>query len=292
MDTMPMDVLAVIVCFMRIDVLARVRQTCKSLHAGLIHSWNDALFVPSGKWYELKDVALASKYMTWSGRAPSSPPSLDTMDNIAFWGILVDGDRLLATIGPNVVMLKTDLTNALDDPDTDRNLTLYWVSDTMKYTWTDTTTKQEYTTQLDESKFDVIQGSDTFFSKQCQLRMYAAVLSSAGVGMYKLISGAVESGEVRYFNAGAQVDTTDLMFDDAYANGYSHLSVWADGVEVYVDDKIAPGFTTEWHEEYCSASSMQRVHMETAFVQSPANAGRGWNSTRRDVLEKLVAQLH
>ena len=290
LNTMPHDMMAMICCFMRIDALVRVQSTCKTLRNCTI-PWHDALFAPAGEWYELKDVALAAKYMAWSRRVASPPPSLDTMDNIACWGILVDGDRLLATIGSNVMTIETDITNALEDPDTDGDLTLLWVSETIKYTWTDTKTKQEYTTQLDRSKFDVIHGSDMFFSKQCQFRMYAAVLSSAGVGMYELISGTVESDNVFYpDHARVEVFPTELDFDDA--NGNSHLNVWADGVEVYADDKIARGFTTEWHEEYCSASSMQRVQMKTAFVKSPANAGRGWNSTRRDVLDKLVAQLH
>ena len=58
-----------ICCFMRVDTFARVRQTCKTLRDALVHAWHDALFVPNGKWYELKisrtkNVALAAaKYM-------------------------------------------------------------------------------------------------------------------------------------------------------------------------------------------------------------------------------------
>jgi len=32
--------------------------------------------------------------------------------------------------------------------------------------------------------------------------------------------------------------------------------------------------------------------METAFAKSAANVGRGWNSTRQDVLQQIVVQLH
>ena len=52
-----MDAVAMICCFMRVDTLARVRQTCKTLRDALVHAWHDALFVPNGKWYELKNVA-------------------------------------------------------------------------------------------------------------------------------------------------------------------------------------------------------------------------------------------
>ena len=277
-----MDILATICCFMRLDALLRLRQTCKTLRAALIHAWNVALFVPSGKWYELKDVALAAKYMSWTGRVPSSPPTLDTMDNIAFWGTLVDGDRLLATIGPNVLTFETDLQNDM--------LSLNWVTSDMEYTWVDTKTKQEYTTQLDESKFDYYEGSVMFFSKQCQIKMYAVVKLTSGVGLYQLISEAVQSDYYWHRDSKAKVSPTELFFNDP--NG--HLSVDADLAYFFLRDRTPHGFTRtrEWYDEHDLASPTKRLEMETALIQSAANAGRGWNSTRRDVLEQFVAQLH
>lgn len=273
MNMLPIDVLVVIGCFMRIDALARARETCTTLCVGLAHAWHDALFVPNGKWYELKDVALAAKYMSWTGRVPSPPPTLDTMDNIAFWGILVDGDRLLATIGPKVVTFETNIPNAInahDDPV--RTLTLLWGSDNMEYTWVDTKTEQEYTTQM-------------FFSKQCQIKMYAAVKLSSGVGVYELISGQMNVP-----------DRSNYEFDfddrDNPTDFPGTLNVAANGVVFFIFDKTTSGFPTEWYDEYCDASPTKRLEMETAFVQSATNAGRGWNSTRRDVLEQFVAQLH
>ena len=289
MDTLPMDVLVMMGCFMWIDVLARVRQTCKTLQAALIDAQHDALFVPSGKWYELKDVALAAKYMTWTGRVPSSAPTLDTMDNIAFWGTLVDGDRLLATIGPNVVTFKTNLGMIGDNFDAGKDFRrLVWETDTIEYTWADTKTEQEYTTQLDGNRYQIMGMPHCFFLKQCQIKMYAAVNLSSGVGVYELISGAVESDNVKAHDGRAYVDPTELMFE---GESSSFLQVWADGVELKISDKTAD-FPFEWCDEYCDACDTKCIEMETAVVQSATNAGRGWNSTRRDVLEKFMAQLH
>ena len=95
---------------------------------------------------------------------------------------------------------KTDHTCALDDEEADKYLTLLSISDTMKYTWTDTKTKQEYTTRLDEST-----GLGMLFSKQCQIRMYAAVKLNSGVGVDELIAGRVESNTVCYCDSTAQV---------------------------------------------------------------------------------------
>jgi len=97
--------LIVFLChFVRVDALAR--STCRAMQK-LLHceeAWHNALFVSDGTWYELKDVSLAAKYMNWSSRSPSPlPPTIDTMDNVAFWGIIRDGKRVVATFEPTIL---------------------------------------------------------------------------------------------------------------------------------------------------------------------------------------------
>ena len=277
LDTVPMDVLVTICCFMRIDTLARVRQTCKTLCAALVQAWHDALFVPSGKWYELKNVALAAKYMAWTERVPSPPPTLDTLDNIAFWGTLIDEDRLLATINPKVLTYETDIESSdCDGEETFGDMRLFTVSRTRCcYTWVDTKTEQDYTRQSDDS-IDV--HSCGAFRKQCQINVCAVVKLSSGVGVYKLLSGHVEPKELNELDFGL----TALQ---------ATLDVYANSVGFCIFDTTAPDFSFKWWLEHCEGPT-PCLEMETAFIQSAANAGRGWNSTRRDVLQHIVAQLH
>ena len=147
--------------------------------------------------------------------------------------------------------------------------------------WIDTKTEQEYTVLIASNS-----ETKTIFLKQCQIKMYAVVKLTSGVGLYELISGAVASEQLSLWDRSA--DSTELFFDDRG----DHLDIHTGGVQCFLFDKTPPGFTTEWYLEYYDASPTKRLEMETAFVQSAANAGRGWNSTRRDVLEQFVAQLH
>lgn len=288
METMPMDAIAVICYFMRIDAIARVRQTCKTLHTGLVHAWHGALFVPNGKWYELKDVALAAKYMTWTGRVLTLPPPiLDTMDNIAFWGTLNDGNRLLATFDPKVLTFETDISCAdceLGGSDFD-DMRLFSSSGVRNWcAWVDTKTEQEYTTQVDEHV--------TLFSKQCQINMYAMVKLSSDVGVYKLISGAVKPTGVHYQYGYPFLDSTLLQTSNADGRAAMFLWVDADLLLFHIFDKTSPDFTLEWWLERSDACLPRQHEMDMAFGLSAAKAGRGWNSTRRDVSEQVVTQLH
>ena len=108
------DELIVFLChFLRVNALARLRSTCGAMRKLLSceEAWHNALFVPSGLWYQLKDVSLAAKYMNWSGRLPSPLPSaIDTMDNVAFWGTITDGERVIATVGQVYLHLRPILS--------------------------------------------------------------------------------------------------------------------------------------------------------------------------------------
>jgi hypothetical protein len=275
-------------CFVCIATLVRLRETC-ALWRSIAQNkdaWTNALFTYGSEWYQLKDVALADKYMTWTGRVPSLPPTLDTMNNIAFWGTLVDGDRLLATIGPDIITITTDIDIAYACAFEDNDISLLWTSQDVEYTWVDTKTEQEYTKLVFGTKNTF---GGTVFSKQCQIKMYAVVKLSSGVGTYDIISGQVEAKEAVFWGSNdAQVDPTQLDFEVEPTNGIGALNVWADSFQFRFFD--AHG-SKEWFDEYYDAHAT-RLEMETAFAQSKENAGRGWNSTRRDVLQQIVTQLH
>ncbi len=193
-------------------------------------------------------------------------------------------------------------------------LRLVWKTDTIEYTWADTKTEQEYTTQLDGNRYEISGSPHCFFLKQCQIKMYAVVKLSSGVGMYDLISGEVEANTAYSIGRFLTVDPTELDFRYSTGRECSRLNVWADGFRFIVFDIIAS-------DEYWDASretglamesaglarsvgpgnmsvavqikrGLQRLAMESALAQRAATAGRGWNSTRRDVLEQFVAQLH
>lgn len=63
LSALPIAIVAMACCFMRVDALARLRRTCKTLHDDFVAAWHNALFVPDGAWYELKDVALVARYI-------------------------------------------------------------------------------------------------------------------------------------------------------------------------------------------------------------------------------------
>ena len=277
---MPTDVFAVICCFMQIDVLVSVRQTCQTLHAGLVNMWHNALFVPSGKWYQLKNVALTAKYMKWTARVPSPPPILSTMDDIAFWGTLVDGDRLIATLDPRVFTIQTYIHNY--QPDTydvepeDLSVPgrLVWSTRTDVY-WCRPT---EYTRH-----------SKATLTEQCQINMYAVIsLSSGDKSMYEVTSGYIDPNQIWY-----DEHSESFEFNPAELE-FGFLSLYVGRAQFFfgIPDKTLPDFTLEWFDEYLRACPTKRLEMETAFVHSAANAGRGWNSTRQDILEQFTAQLH
>lgn len=189
-------------------------------------AWHNALFVPSGLWYQLKDVSVAAKYMNWSSRLPSPLPSaIDTMDNVAFWGTITDGERVIATIGPGVPTFETDL-DCPPGPATDcaDEMACYW-SGSLDVEWTADALKQEFIAQHTSNK------DASYWVKRALMDMYACIkLSNGSLAMVRFMSGSVGPTEIfpsesldnhgnrlyRYYTAPARIQLVGrtVLYDD------------------------------------------------------------------------------
>ena len=70
----------------------------------------------------------------------------------------------------------------------------------------------------------------------------------------------------------------------------ANVAAWR-GIWFYMFDLRPAGLSLEWFIAYSDADSDKRLEMEASFVKSSANARRGWNATRRDIIEQFVKQL-
>ena len=148
LHALPFEIVTTICCFIRVNALARLRQTCKYFTG--LDEWRGALFAPKGEWFELKDVGLAAKYMNWSQRVPSvRPSSLDTMKHLAVWGSICDQEgRLLATFSPVLAPLYVDPLSICftEDDDDDGPTLVYATPEDIQWTWEDPVLYTEFTT--------------------------------------------------------------------------------------------------------------------------------------------------
>ena len=306
LTALPMELVAMACCFVSVDDLARLRRTCKAFRSGLVDAWHDALVVPGGAWYELKDVALTARYADCKHRVPSAPPSsLDTTEHIAFWGTFVDeNEGLLATFGPTVLTFKADLGTPryenggsfsmpnLVFPGSLSNLAdiveIMYSSEDLRVIWQTPELQASFTAVVDIS--DCVNSTEqtwSYFEKPTRINMYATVNFHDCIGLYHIVSdnllicpcrswSLTEEGNV------FQADSTLLEL------GGSAVLVDPGRVRFAMFDASSPGLSAEWLKAYNDADCEGRDKMELDFAMSPANAGRGWNATRLDLIEQFV----
>lgn len=257
--------------------------------------------MPSGLWYQLKDVSLAAKYMNWSSRLPSPLPSaIDTMDNVAFWGTITDGEQVIATVGPGVPTFETDLVcHATDCED---EMACYWSGFLDDVAWTADALKQEFIAQHTSNK------DARYWVKRALMDMYACIkLSNGSLAMVRFKSGSVEPTEIfrsislddhgnrlyRYHTAPARIGLVGYRADVDDGN---YVDVDDEFIFFQFVDRVTSTCTSEWWQKYADFSrdkNMDKcIEMQMAYANSEANKGRGWNNTRKDIIDSVLEQLH
>jgi hypothetical protein len=126
------------------------------------------------------------------------------------------------------------------------------------------------------------------------MNIHAAIrLSNGGVGVYHFLTRTVipeKSNPHIFLYHGerlCQLDPSEIYDGDALK-----INVSPDRIDFTVFERALPGFTNEWHDEYIHTDTEAgRCELLTSFVNSPINAGRGWNDTRQGVIDEFVMQL-
>lgn len=216
LHTLPVDIISTLARFLKVDALSRLKQTCRVIcNEGILpEAWHNALFDDSD-WYVLKDVKLAAKYMAWQGRvrSPQHLSSLETMQDIAVWGTLADGERVVATFGPMVMDVRV---YGLHNDDDDKGVVWNTIPDCVPFVWENRTIKDQFVNRgrsIRVSGTSIHVGVEQpFFSKKCSINVFATV---NGVGVCELMCKEVKPqrpydwGSSVYF-----VDPVELAWDD------------------------------------------------------------------------------
>ena len=213
---------------------------------------------------------------------PPLPASLSTTDNVAFWGTLHYEQRMIASFDPIVLTFETDLTNTLDfDPLNEPEL----IGRENICLWGNRMEKRIQFTWEGDLRDKFISRREHGYEYWCAglaFNMYALIkLRDGDIAMYRVVSGAVDP----------DCEDTEFLFKDSSCCD-NMVRLVMDDLTFTIWDTKSPGFTDEWLDEYLKCDRSMRLEMETAFVNSEANAGRGWNATRQDIIHALVAQLH
>jgi hypothetical protein len=98
--------------------------------------------------------------------------------------------------------------------------------------------------------------------------------------------GTVEIGGALYTRTGVRV----LQSSDS-SSLTARLRSKRDRPQQRVLRRDPPHMTIQWKDDYYLARPSERSEMETALVEKEVNAGRGWNETRKWVIDQFVAQV-
>ena len=296
--TLPNELLTRICCFVNVKTLANLCNTCTfwTFIAQQKDAWTNALFTYDDEWYQLKNVALTCKYMEWSKRIAYPPPSFDTMDNVAFFGILTDeNDNQIATFGPKICAFELD---GMDDGNFGESGIALWSTkfeDKITYTWKTNDLRKTFIQlvkihYLEDLEEEWVHADPPTLSHPHHMRaqIYTLVKRDNDYGIYKLGSCTTENP-----NGGGTIDGTDLVFffDDTHPNDPGSACIFhTEGISIEFWDEL--DCTKDWldtlNDEKVFENQIQMLQM---FAASDANAGRGWNQTRRFIVDTTLAQL-
>ena len=225
--------------------------------------WLNSLFT-QGKWYELKDVVLAARYIKWTKCASFPPPSLHTMEDIAFWGtVTYKQKRVVATFGPDVLSLEVCNFNDLE-----YGSPLWWPSKPLPLMWLD-------------PKFAL-----KFFKKyskkhhKLQVNIYATIRFQNCVGLY------------RFANRSWGKDDEPVIEQNGCISIYWGDSVMESPVpelEMYFFEPDA--LDEDWLEEWDNGDETERTASVKNLATKEIQLGHGWCATRSAVLSLLTKQL-
>jgi len=119
------------------------------------------------------------------------------------------------------------------------------------------------------------------------IEVYASVLFDAKVTTHQFLSGDVEP----------DLEAPEIWFGIDGDNGDNdcsrRLRIWPEELEFAIHDlESVAGLTRDWLRKRKDGDDAERFKMETAYANSEANAGRGWNNTREDIIDSVLEQLH
>ena len=83
----------------------------------------------------------------------------------------------------------------------------------------------------------------------------------------------------------------ELSFSGNYV-AFAQVTDVDDGIRFHVFEKETGGVSWETQEKYEQADDTERRQMDKIIADLAAKTGRGWNGTRRDVLDAFLSQLH
>ena len=181
----------------------------------------------------------------------------------------------------------------------------YW-SGSLDVAWTADALKQEFIAQHTSNK------DACYWVKRALMDMYACIkLSNGSLAMVRFMSGSVEPTEIfpeispdnqyTYYTAPARIQLvgrTVLSSDDADDDAVDENYVDVDDEFIFFQfvDRVTSTCTSEWWQKYADFYRDKNVdkciEMEMAYANSEANKGRGWNNTRKDIIDTVLEQLH
>lgn len=274
---LPDDLVIFLCCFLSVDALGKLRRTCIRIRKCLNcqNALNNALFVPNGMWYELKDVELTDRCLHC--RCFNDPPSyLKTMQNVAFFGTIKVEGQLIATCAPKPCEFFIDLDDLVDTKRgfevTGNDFTVYamqWCH-MFDLDWIDETLKDLLT-------YKHPLGAVPQWSRALTLTLYAIIKDADGAQIYNFIHGI----------AGPNIYLMQIGPDAEFID---HISINTDTIELsfYEEDPATTLPFQEWLEKYADIhDEKERQKMQTAF----AKTDRGWMNTRTYVIDAILAQL-
>lgn len=299
MHSLPNDLLVHMCSFFCVATLMRLRETC--LHWRLIatdqQAWINAIYDNRSVWYGLKDIGLTAKFMRciWANRAQrTKPPPLDHMANIAFWGTIVDGDRLLATFGPCVTNLWPQI-EFFDLPGQGwGNPELIWCSAPMALEWTDQDTYDKYIEMKPCVHLPDIHyhpGWRWSSLSTVTVDVYALVVHDNAISMHEFVSGPLvpRGGAAGVLDPGNHDwGRLNLLGTD---DGSKNFTIQDCAMVLQLTDDQPAGFSQEWKDEWEESVETKRLEMEALFAQSSVNRGRGWYGNRQDAVRAISKQL-
>ena len=288
--SLPLELFLCICNCLCITGIARCFASCKAFRQMILDDmeqiWNKALLVPGGHWYQMKDVAKAAKYIAWSERVPAPLPVLDTMDNIAFWGTIVKGERLLATFGPEVCDWRVNFEGNDDGDLPMRWDNANWGSRQLNFDWIDINAKPRPHPYGSVSPREDILGMADFTINLC-----AAVKLMDKVEQYSVLTSGC------YWDMPGVFQLVDeSLHHEIWLVGGDGLDVGNSGgimLQFFDRDVYNHTITHEWVRRWCLGDKNQRSKMESAtFIDEELKVGRGWNATRRDMIDTTLKLIN
>jgi len=120
-------------------------------------------------------------------------------------------------------------------------------------------------------------------------QIYALVKRNSDCGIYKLGSCTTEKPLKKDALYYPFTDTELIFLFDTHPE--AAFIFYSDGIMIEFYDQEKFGCTEDWLTKIRCENYENQMKMLELFSASNANAGRGWNQTRRTIVDTMLAQL-